>query len=191
MDIENKQDEKTLLRRLRKGDSESFLELYDKYAGRIYNFISSILADKSLAEDMTQDCFMKVWEKRENIDPEGRFVAYIYTIARHFVYKETRKRLLGERFLSYEKANSNSAEDTTTNEMNRKYIEERIGKIIGGFPEAMKRIYLMNTREGKKPSQIAEELGISVKTVDTQLYRARKALRKGIDDFLCFLLFFI
>ncbi|MDR3143087.1 MAG: RNA polymerase subunit sigma-70, partial [Tannerellaceae bacterium] len=64
----NKRADKDVLIRLKKGDHAAFEDLYWTYNRRLYNFVLSILFDKSLAEDITQTCFLKIWENLENID---------------------------------------------------------------------------------------------------------------------------
>ena len=82
-----------LLKRLKVGDEKAFEDLYWTYSPQVYNFINSLLFDKFLAEDLTQNVFLKIWEKHEQIEPGLGITAYLFTIARHFVFKETEFRL--------------------------------------------------------------------------------------------------
>lgn len=182
-------DDKIMLRSLKEGNEKAFLQIYDKYVGKIFNFISYLLGDKVLAEDFTQDCFMKVWKNRARIDEDANFEAYLYTIARNSVYHETRKRLLASKYAAYKSLVSSGWSTESTDKLTEREISDRLQKIISTFPKAMRRIYDMNTKEGKQPSQIAYELGLSVKTVDAQLYKARTLIKKMMKDFLSFLLF--
>lgn len=82
---------------LQKGDEKAFDAIFWKYNSRVFHFIHSLLYDKTLAEDLTQNVFLKIWERHQDIKPEEGFEAYLFTIARNMVYKETEKRLLSER----------------------------------------------------------------------------------------------
>lgn len=82
-----------LLKRLKAGEEKAFEDLYWTYSPQVYNFINSLLFDKSLAEDLTQNVFLKIWEKHEQIELELGITAYLFTIARHLVFKETEFRL--------------------------------------------------------------------------------------------------
>ena len=84
-----------LLKRLKAGEEKAFEDLYWTYSPQVYNFINSLLFDKSLAEDLTQNVFLKIWEKHEQIELELGITAYLFTIARHLVFKETEFRLWG------------------------------------------------------------------------------------------------
>ena len=86
-----------LLIDLKNGDEKAFETLFWKYNEHVYHFIYSLLYEKSMAEDLTQNVFLKIWEKHETIDVEQNFDAYLFTIARNLVYKETENRLLSEK----------------------------------------------------------------------------------------------
>ena len=86
-----------LLIDLKNGDEKAFETLFWEYNQHVYHFVYSLLYDKSMAVDLTQNVFLKIWEKHETIDPEQNFDAYLFTIARNLVYKETENRLLSEK----------------------------------------------------------------------------------------------
>mgnify|MGYP002603142439 CR=1 FL=1 len=86
-----------LLIDLKNGDEKAFETLFWKYNEHVYHFIYSLLYEKSMAEDLTQNVFLKIWEKHETIDVEQNFDAYLFTIARNLVYKETENRLLSQK----------------------------------------------------------------------------------------------
>lgn len=86
-----------LLIDLKNGDEKAFETLFWEYNQHVYHFVYSLLYDKSMAADLTQNVFLKIWEKHETIDPEQNFDAYLFTIARNLVYKETENRLLSEK----------------------------------------------------------------------------------------------
>ena len=62
-------DDKSLIMRLNMSDKASFEVLYDKYVGMVYGFINSVLKNETLAEDLTQWCFMQLWEHRQTYRP--------------------------------------------------------------------------------------------------------------------------
>ena len=94
-----KENDTLLVAKLREGNKFAFEALYEKYSARLYNTIVLLLYDKSLAKDITQSSFMTIWEKRSNLDTEKSFPAYLCTIARNMVYKETERRLLHNKFV--------------------------------------------------------------------------------------------
>lgn len=76
-----------LLYRLKEGDRDAFNSVYWRYSPKVYNTVLYLLNDSDIAEDVVQELFLTIWEKRENIQPELNFEAYISIIARNLAYK--------------------------------------------------------------------------------------------------------
>ena len=170
--------------------------LYWKYNAKLYNFVYSILYDKSLAEDITQSAFLKIWERREDIDPDKSFSAYLYTIARNLVYKET-KRLLQESsyvLSSKERVGNNEeeADNRTVEKLDATFVESYIEKIIEQLPSSRREIFILSRKEGLSNKEIAVKLTISEKTVETQIYRSLQFLKERMKGHIIILtLFFL
>ena len=150
---------------LKNGDEKAFETLFWEYNQHVYHFVYSLLYDKSMAADLTQNVFLKIWEKHETIDPEQNFDAYLFTIARNLVYKETENRLLSE----------------------------YINSLIEELPPSRRKIFRLSRHEHLSYREIAERLSISEKTVETQLSRALRFLRDRLssDGFLCLITLFL
>lgn len=185
--------EKDILERLKRGDESAFESLFWKYNSRIYNFVLSILHDKFLAEDIAQTVFMKIWETHERIDPEQGINAYLFTIARHLVYKETERRLLFEQIVKEISSTSTDSDDfALQKQMNANSLRDRILQLIEELPLARKNIFRLSRLEHLTNKEIADRLSISEKTVETQVNRSLQFLREKLssDLFLaCFLVF--
>ena len=82
-----------LLYRLKEGDRDAFNTVYWRYSPKAYNTVLYLLNDADLAEDVVQELFLTIWEKRGNILPELNFEAYISTIARNLAYKYVEEAL--------------------------------------------------------------------------------------------------
>ena len=87
--------------RLNCGSKQAFTAIYNKYVGRIFNYVCAMTRDEVLAEDITQFCFMKLWERRKEIRPDENFAAYLYVIARNAVYKETRRLITSANYIDF------------------------------------------------------------------------------------------
>lgn len=179
----NKHIDKETLIRLKKGDYAAFEELYWIYNRRLNNFILSVLFDKSLAEDITQTCFLKIWENRKNIDEEKGFTSYLHTIAKNLVYRETERELLKNRFLTMLQEKGQNPDNTTQDTIDANLLQEHINQLIEKLPPARKEIFIMNKLQGLSNKEIAEKLSISEKTVETQVYRSIQFLKKYFKDY--------
>lgn len=184
---------KNLIVHLRKGEEKAFETLFWKYNEQVYHFIYSLLYDKSLAEDLTQNVFLKIWERREAIDPDQSFDAYLFTIARHLVYKETEQRLVSEHFKQTLVDKLSDESSPIEEKIDAQLLQHSINAWIEELPPSRREIFRLSRNKHLSYREIAEHLSISEKTVETQLSRALRFLRKrlasnGIGDIVWLLL---
>ena len=179
-----KETEKELLRRLKQGDREAFDAIYERWGGYVYNFTCKTLFNKSLAEDITQFCFMKLWERRKEIRPDENFAAYLYVIARNAVYKETRRLVTSANYIDFLTHASAIGLNSTQEDVNFSLLKSKMAQVIDRLPDSRRLIYLMSSERHMTNEEIARELNISPKTVETQLSRVVAALRKHLAHFI-------
>lgn len=185
--------DKGLLTRLMQGDKAAFESIYWACNSRVYYFVFSLLYDKSIAEDITQSVFLKVWEKHAMIDPEQSFSAYLFTIARHLVYKETEQRLISESALQILSKEQSEADASAEEKIDAESLRSHIRQLVDRLPPARKEIFCLSRYEHLSNKEIASRLSISERTVETQLYRALCYLKKELstDRLLGLILFLI
>jgi RNA polymerase sigma-70 factor (ECF subfamily) len=167
---------------LRKGDKKAFETVYRKYGGRVYHFFLSLLRDGFAAEDLTQDVFMKIWERRADIDPDGHFEAYVFTIARHMAARESEKRLQAECLKEALQMQKNGAglDVSTEQSVEAESLRAYIHVLIEQFPPVRKHVFLLSRVHHLTNREIAQKLSVSEKTVETHLYRALKFLKSKL-----------
>ena len=171
-----------LLIDLKNGDEKAFETLFWEYNQHVYHFVYSLLYDKSMAADLTQNVFffLKIWEKHETIDPEQNFDAYLFTIARNLVYKEDRKPVtLSEKLTGKPPQRQLSDVDSLMEErIDAESLREYINSLIEELPPSRREIFpFLSRHEHLSYREIAERLSISEKTVETQLSRALRFAR--------------
>ena len=173
-----------LIKRLNESDKDSFEMLYDRYVGMVYSFLNSLLKNESLAQDYTQWCFMQLWEHRHSISSDRNLPAWLYVTARNAAYKEMRRQLAAARCIdSFPNGSDvNGFEEGVG--CDAQVIMQEMNKVIDTLPESRRRIFIMKTVEGKSIAQIAEEMNISPKTVETQIYRAKSTLKEHVSKLL-------
>ena len=167
-----------LLEGVRRGDESAFEALWTKYHGRIYHFVASTLFNPSVAEDITQTVFLRVWEKRAEIDLSRNFTSYIFTIAKNLVYRHTERRLLHSKYVLYAQAISTEIDCSTEERIDADLLGEHIDRLLEKLPESRRRIFVMNKIEGMSVAEIAAQLSVSQRSVETQIYRAVKFFKK-------------
>lgn len=178
-------EDQILIEQLNASSIEAFSALYDKYAGMVFNFTHAILKDTYLSEDITQSCFAMMWSRRTSISPDGNVPAWLYVVARNAVFKELRRQVTASKYIDYV-ANSGEIQMGGGNfeDGDTAIILAEAESAIAALPESRRMIYKMRFIEGLSVHEISERLDISPKTVETQIARAKNAIRQRISELL-------
>jgi len=177
-------DDNLLIRQLKEGSQFAFEQLYSKYSGKIFNTVSRLVYDKTIAKDITQSCFLTIWEKRETLDPDKNFSAYLYTIARNLVYKETERLILNNKFMESKLLESELFDESVVENLNNSYIENRINELVEGLSPIPKQIFKLKNVEELSVSEIATKMELTERSVEAHLYRTMKSLKEKLRNFV-------
>lgn len=178
-------EDQILIEQLNASSMEAFSALYDKYAGMVFNFTLSILKDDCISEDITQSCFALMWSRRASISPDGNLPAWLYVVARNAVFKEVRRQVTASKYLDYLSNNDNAdSQENDLTERDTAVIMSEAEAAIDALPESRRKIYKMRFIDGLSVHEISERLDISPKTVETQIARAKNAIRQRISELL-------
>lgn len=165
---------------IRNGDIGQFESLFRSTYTSLVNYARTILKDQDTAEEIVQDLFYVLWRDRKKINIitslKGYLFRAVYNKSMHYLeHQKVIKRHAG-------KAATGVSIDTVDPVEVMKYNElhEKIGKIIGKLPERCAKIFCMSRFEGLKYAEIAEELSISVKTVEANMGKALKEFRNEL-----------
>lgn len=170
---------KELLVAIKNGDEAAFNELYDLYKEPAIRFCNSIIKDIEESENLIQEVFIKIWDKRLGINPELNFNSYLFTIIRNRVYdylKEVKRNdFVKERYWHNIVASQETEEDLK---------EERIASIklaVNDLTDKRRKILQLNYEEGKSYEEIANILNISKNTVKNQLVKTKQIIRTQLN----------
>lgn len=164
------------IKSLKYGCSKAFEHIYEIYAGRLYYFINSIVRSRVDSEDILQSVFTKLWEVKGEIDEERNFEAYLYTIARNLCISHLRRRL----YTHIYKEEDNFQHNDVVNGILANDCARFLRAAINTLPERRREIFLLSRLSNLTYKQIAEKLGISENTVDTQIRRALDFLKEQL-----------
>ncbi|MCP4581181.1 MAG: RNA polymerase sigma-70 factor [candidate division Zixibacteria bacterium] len=171
------------LRKIQNGDIEAFETLFRAYFQRLVNFAYRFLRDIPTSENMVQDIFADIWRKRSRVNPDLDFKIYLYTAAKNRALKQLKRQNI-ENDLRLELNHSSNRPNTPFDDLNDSEISEAISRGIENLPDKCRLIFAMNRFDGLTYKEIASALGISIKTVETQMGRALKNLRKRLMHLL-------
>jgi RNA polymerase sigma-70 factor (family 1) len=171
---------------LSQGDQLAFTEIYRKYWEKIYNSAYRRLRDKEQCQDIVQNVFASLWDRRGEVVIKG-LSAYLHTAIKFQVIKYvTRKPQNAELIESFENLISSPVQ--IDNELFEKEIIKMLDLYIAALPRKRKEIFLLYHLEGRSTSQIAEKLDISQKTVQNQINTVNQALRIRLQNLLIILI---
>jgi RNA polymerase sigma-70 factor, ECF subfamily len=171
--------EKELMKKLKEGDSFAFEVLFYKYRNKIKGFVVRLIPTQIDPEEIVQEVFVKIWLKKEAINPEKDFQSYLFSIAKNLVLDHLKsavnRRLyfVEELFQQDLMIDDVNPEDPFPNDS-----EENLLTLIQQIPERRREIFCLSRFEGLSYKQIAERLEISENTVDSQIRNALTFLRK-------------
>jgi len=159
-------------------DKAGFKSVFDEYYNPLKNFLYYKLGDVDLAEDLTQEVFLKTWNNREEIRSET-IKSYLYTIANNLAinhYKSARNR-----FEFGLKNEDSEHQQSPQYKMEEAEFEEHLKGSIAQLTENQRIVFLMNRIDDLTYKEIAESLEISVKAVEKRMHKALEFLRKAIE----------
>lgn len=171
-----------LLERIKSGNASYYEELFRKYYRPLCLFALKYLRDPDEAEEIVQEMFVRIWQKKENLVIATSLKSYLYQAVRNICLNHLKHEAVK---LEYQK---NSIDSSSTANVSDTLValelEVRIRETLDKLPTERKRIFLMSRNEGLKYREIAEKLNISVKTVENQMSKALKFLKSELIDFL-------
>jgi RNA polymerase sigma-70 factor (ECF subfamily) len=172
-------------------DETAFEQVFKTHFKRLHAYAFTILRDEVEAEEMVQQVFFKLWERNENLSLTGPVSAYLYRA----VHNESlnyikRQKVRSNHQLHVAYSMKNEVEHPEKKVMAGE-LEKKIHTALNELPEQCRTIFQMSRFDELKYREIADKLGISVKTVENQMGKALKLLREKLVDFLIFILLFI
>jgi RNA polymerase sigma-70 factor (family 1) len=177
-----------LLADIANGDSRAFEILYRRYFSKLYGAAYKRLQDKAITEEIVQELFVSLWERRASL-PIENIENYLFTSIKYLVIAQFKKDTLFEKYsstLNLDENDDNFTEQTVAfDELNEAY--QQALQII---PERCREVFLLK-RSGLSQREISEKLDISEKTVENQMTKALKILREALKDYTALLIIFL
>lgn len=165
---------------LKKGSTKALRKLHELFSEKIYRTCRRYFLDHEDAQDVVQDVFIKIWKVKENIDPKQSFQAYLFKIARNIIIKKLQKKAMKVTIDKYVN-NYSYAENSIENYTNFRETANLVEEIINKLPPQKQRIFLLNRYENKSIEDIANELGLSKRTVESHIYQARNLIKSKMN----------
>ncbi len=169
-----------LLMQMKQDDIKVLETLFKTYYSPLVKFARNILKNTEQAEDITQDVFLKIWDKRQDIENTTSFRAYLFIAVRNQCFNtlklNERKSWLGDEPQNYQNYITNHVEEY----LNDKQLNQKINEAIELLPNNCKLTFQLSRFDNLSYKEIAETMNVSVKTVEKQMGKALALLRKSI-----------
>jgi len=143
-----------------------------------------IVNDLAEAEDVVQDCIVKLWDKRHDLKEKDTMLPYFFRMVRNKSIDVIRRRIQKD-----DGADLNLISDQSSDDLELKDLSESIDALIDSLPEKCRQVFVLSRYENMTYKEIASQLNIAPKTVENQISRALKVLRAGLGDQLFMFLF--
>lgn len=172
-----------LIPMLLSGDDITFERVYKHFLKPLHRYAINMLKDENLAKGMVQNVFLRLWERRSTLSLSGSIQAYLYRSVYHECLNYLRHEKVKMNYqdhLSYTMKSKNEEGSS----MELLDLKEKLQQALDVLPERCRTIFQLSRFEELKYQEIANELGISIKTVETQMGKALRILRIKLVDFL-------
>lgn len=170
--------EKDLLIRLSQGEEPAYNTLYKAYSKPLYLRILRMVKDVDIADDLLQELFIKLWDKRKNLDTEKSFQSYMYTVAQNMMYNHFRKvardQALTQSLLLNVADHCLSGEELLEN----KQAAEILKQAIDLLSPQRKQVFHLCKIEGKSYEETSQIMGISTATVNSHMTKSLQSIKE-------------
>lgn len=169
--------EHELLKLVAEGDRNAFTQIYNNYRNKIYSIAFELTESTTVAEEIVQDTFLKIWVKRDSLHEVEHFRAYLFTITRNYVFTAL-KRIARQESIEVSAIQDAPLYDHDTEDrvLNNEYTRI-LQAAIDRLPEQQKQVYNLIKKEGLKREEAAAALHLSPETVKTHLAQAMRSIR--------------
>lgn len=191
-----------LMREIKAGSALAFEELMARNQAKVHSLLAHFTGDATLAEDLTQEVFLKVYRARETYEPSAKFSTWLYRIVHNLALNALRTRRRHPELLFGAAAGKPSAEAnrsgvvameetiaaksalTPTRRLDKKEAQDVVRKAIETLGERQREALLLNRFEGMNYQQIAEVMALTPQAVKSLLCRARLELRETLQPYI-------
>ena len=167
---------------IKASDQRALKMLFERYFTVLVRYASRITANTNVAEELVEDVFIYIWEKRNSIQIQSGIKPYLYTAARNASFNFLKSRLAkANKSLTFEN-NENDIINNESEQIQYNELKRAVTKAIERLPDACKTIFVLSRNIKLSNQEIANELNISIKTVEGQMTIALRKIRAYLQE---------
>jgi RNA polymerase sigma-70 factor (family 1) len=180
-----------LLENIRKGDLKSFEQVFNAYVVPLVRYAETILKNTYEAEDVVQHLLMQLWTKRETLVVSTSLKSYLYRAVHNGCLNKIKQHGVRESYADYYTYVGNNQSGSADLYVEGKEVSQAIEEAINQLPETSAKVFKMSRFQQKKYQEIADELQLSIKTVESHMGKALKHLRIQLKEYLTLLVIYL
>ena len=177
-------EDAVLINRLQKQDETAFETVFKTHYKGLHAYACTILNDSAAAEEVVQNIFYKLWERSESLSISASIAAYLYRAVNNESLNHIKHMKVRAQHQLFVRHRAEENADTAAKSFQLKELENRLRLALNDLPEQCRTIFQLSRFEELRYREIADQLGLSVKTVENQMGKALKILRTRLADFL-------
>lgn len=183
--------EKQVLETIQSGNESAFEMIFRSYYQPLCRYAYSFLEDKEEAEEIVQSAFITIWEKRKGLDIQTSLKSYLYRMVRNACLNVIKHEKIKQQHVAHELAVTESSYESVTQKVYATELELKISEAMKALPEQCRLVFQLSRFEELKYQEIADQLQISVKTVENHMGKALKIMREELKEYLPLLIIFM
>jgi len=169
---------------LKAGDLTAFEMLFRTYYQPLCNYAFTFVQDRDEAEEIVQSTFLNIWEKRESLSIHTGVKPYLYAMVRNACLNVLKHEKIKQQHAAMEMAVAERSTESVARTVMASELETRIYQAMDRLPEQCRLIFKLSRFEELKYAEIAQQLNISIKTVENQMGKALRIMREQLKDYL-------
>ncbi len=179
------EDDKQLVERLRESDAEALRLLFEQYQPILYRSVLYNLQDADMAHDVVQETFVRVWNYRSTLQPHLPLLGFLFRISKNLVLDLAKHKAVQRKLEADIPPALHPSVDDPAESLHLSMLEEKVAEVVRTkLPAKCREVFLLSRVEEMSNAEISRHLGISVKTVENQITRGLKILRRHLRRYL-------
>ncbi|WP_343689377.1 RNA polymerase sigma-70 factor [Chitinophaga sp.] len=175
--------ENELLNLIAQGDQHAYQVIFEKYWGSIYNTCLLLTKSPAFAEDITQDVFTMLWEKRTTLPAIGKLEGFLFISARNIIYSRMRKLASDKAYRQYIQHCLQEQQDPGAHEQSEyRELEQTILRTIHNLSPQQQKAFTLSRFQGLQHKEIAQNMGVSPVTIKSYIVQAISTLRRALAN---------
>lgn len=175
----------------KEGNEPAFEMIFRAHYQSMCRYAYTFLRDREEAEEVVQGTFINLWDKRQVLEIQTSLKSYLFRAVRNSCLNSIKHEKIKQQHVAHEMAVMEVSRESVTEAVAAGELEQRITSAMAALPEQCRLVFQLSRYEELKYQEIADQLGISIKTVENHMGKALRLMREQLSDYLVLVLLFI